>query len=83
MTENKSLFDVALETGDVYLEMSTMEFYRFDEYAKFKRYGLPTAGVYLTDENGFICGLWEEKDVVQYIHDHDLKPKWLKKENAS
>lgn len=78
--ENKSLFDIALETGDTYLNMSTMEFYRFDEYAKFKHMGLPTSGVYLTDENGFICGLWENEYVEKYIHDHGLKPKWLKKD---
>ena len=60
---DKSLFDTALETGDAFLDMSTMEFYRFDEYAKFKQVGFPTAGVYLTDETGCISGLWEEKDV--------------------
>lgn len=73
-----SLFDAALESGYVFMDMSTMDMYRFDEYAKFKTWGFPTAGVYLTDENNFITGLWEEKDVAKYIQENNLKPRWLK-----
>ena len=74
------LFDLALETGDSFMDLGTGNIYRFDEYAWWKKMGLPTSGVFITDPDGYIQDLWEDKNVMFYIENKGLKPKWLESE---
>jgi len=67
-----SAFDIALETGSAYYDMKSGNFYRFDEYKRMKSMRCPCSGVYLTDANDRVDGLWRESDVQKYIRDHNL-----------
>lgn len=76
LSGSTSAFDIALEGGDAYYDMRTGNFYRFDEYRTMKLFGMKPAGVYLSDDQNFITGLWEEKDVQKYIKDNNLTLKY-------
>lgn len=55
------------------MDMTSMLIYHISDYARVKKFGLPTEGLIITDVDGIEVGIIEEPDMQKYIRDNDIK----------
>lgn len=62
-----------LKAGVDFMDMTSMLIYHISDYARVKKFGLPTEGLIITDVDGIEVGIIEEPDMQKYIRDNDIK----------
>ena len=73
-------FNIALESGSDFTTIDFSQMFRIGRYAKMKRCGFPTPGIYVLDDNG--DWLWKDDEILAWIKENDLHPTWMREEKG-
>ena len=71
-------FKVALESGSDFGDTSMSKIWHISDYVFLKKRGLPAPGIYVTDYINDEEWIIKEKDLMDFIKENDIHPKWMK-----